>query len=404
VSTLRAGLSLFGERNFPRLFGAHLVSWFGMSMAPIAMAFGVLELTGSARDTGLVVASQTAAQVLALLFGGVVADRLPRRRVMIGAELAAMAAQMTIAVAFFTGAASVPVLMVLMATNGIALAFHAPALTGFIPEVVPTSQLQSANALLGTARSGAMALGAAVGGLLVATLGAAPTIVVNALTFGASAAFIATIRTTVRAQRPPSTLLSDLHSGFTEFIAHRWLTVIVLQFSLVVAGTQSFYGLLGPAIARSQLSGASDWGLIASAFGIGTLCGGLVALRLRVRRAMLVATCCVLLFALPALVLTVSPNAWPVTLATFVHGVAGQIFGVLWVTTLHRKIPSAVLSRVSAYDNLGSIVLAPLGIVAAGVLLERWGATPTLLAAAALVVVPTLFALCDRDVRTMTVD
>jgi hypothetical protein len=112
----------------------------------------------------------------------------------------------------------------------------------------------------------------------------------------------------------------------------------------------------------------------------------------------------VLVFAVPQLVLLAATTAWPVALGTFAHGVAGQIFGVLWVTTLHRRIPVDVLSRVSAYDNLGSIALAPLAVVGAGMLLERWGSTPTLLAAAALVVVPTLLALLDRDVRTMTVD
>jgi predicted MFS family arabinose efflux permease len=309
-----------------------------------------------------------------------------------------------IAVAFFTGHASVPVLMALVALNGAALAFHSPALTGFIPEVVAASHLQSANALLGTARSGATALGAAAGGLLVATLGAAPTLVVGALAFGTAAALVGSIRTPDRPPRAPSTLFADLRGGFAEFVAHRWLWVIVLQFSLVVAGMQSFYGLLGPAVARSELGGASAWGFIAAAFGIGTLGGGLLALRLRVRRPMLAATCCVLVFAVPPLVMVAADAAWPVALGTFAHGVAGQVFGVLWVTTLHRRIPGHVLSRVSAYDNLGSIVLAPLGIVAAGVLLERWGASTTLLAAAALVVVPTLLALLDREVRTMTAD
>ena len=118
------GLKLLREPDFPKLFGAHLVAWFGTSMAPIAMAFGVLNLTGSARDTGMVVASQTGTQVLALMFGGVVADRLPRRRVMIGADLLAMLALGGMAVAFLSATATVPLLMGLMALNGLALAFH----------------------------------------------------------------------------------------------------------------------------------------------------------------------------------------------------------------------------------------------------------------------------------------
>jgi MFS family permease len=398
-----AAAALLGERDFRKLFGAHLVSWFGMSMAPIAMAFGVLDLTGSATDTGLVVASQTAAQMLALLAGGVVADRLSRRRVMIGADLLAMSVQTAIALSFALDFASVPHLMALAALNGVALAFHQPALTGIIPEVVASPRLQSANALLGTARSAAMSVGAAAGGAIVAAFGAAPAFLVNALTFAAAAVFVSRIAPRRVATRVHATLVTDLRDGFAEFVSHRWLWIIVLQFSLVVAGISSFYGLLGPAVARETLGGAVDWGIIASAAGIGTLCGGLLALRLHVERAMLVATLCVLVFAVPPLALAVASTMWPVAVAAFAHGVAGQVFGVLWVTTLHRKIPADVLSRVSAYDNLGSIALAPLGLVAAGILLESAGRTTALLTAAALVVVPTLLALCDRSVRTMRV-
>ncbi len=398
---IRGGLTLLRERNFPRLFGAHLVSWFGTSMAPIAMAFGVLELTGSAADTGLVIASQTGAQVLALMFGGVVADRLPRRYVMIGADLTAMIALGTMAAALIGEFATVPLLMMLMALNGVALAFHGPALMGFIPEVVPIEKLQPANALLGTARSGATSLGAALAGVLVAAFGAGVAVLVNAGTFLASALFIVTIDLPRRARPAPSTLIADLRGGFTEFMAHRWLWVIVLQFSLVVAGAHSVYGLIGPAVARESLGGAMDWGFIAAAMGFGTLAGGVLALRIDVKRPMLVATNCVFLFALPALMLASTTWVWLIAMGAFINGIAGQVFGVLWVTTLHRKIPPDVLSRVSAYDNLGSIALAPLGLIGAGLLLERIGSTPTLLIAAALIIVPTALALLDRDVRSM---
>jgi len=378
-----------------------MVSWFGTAMAPIAMAFGVLQLTGSARDTGVVVASQTGAQIVALLFGGVVADRVPRRRVMVAADLLAMISQCAIAFAFIDGRASVPLLAGLMALNGIALAFHSPALTGFIPEVVKAERLQPANALLGTARSGAVALGATVAGMLVATFGAGVAVAVNALTFAVSAMLVIRIRPRTRHQRAPATVFKDLREGFSEFISHRWLWVIVLQFSLVVAAGQSVYGLIGPAVARTSLGGAVDWGFIAAAFGIGTLAGAFVALRIDVDRPMLVATNCVLVFAAPAMLLATSTTVWVIALGTFAHGVAGQLFGVLWVTTLHRKIPAAVLSRVSAYDNFGSIALAPLGLIAAGVLLESVGAQFTLWTAAAVIILPTLLALCDRDVRTL---
>ncbi len=395
---------LLRQRDFAKLFSAHLVAWFGTSMAPIAMAFGVLQVTGSARDTGLVIASQTGAQVAVLLFGGVVADRVSRRRVMVGADLLAMSSQAAMAIAFVTGHAYVPLLMTLMVCNGIALAFHQPALIGFVPQVVKPEKLLAANALLGTARSGAFALGAAFAGVSVALFGSGPTIAVDAAGFGIAAALVARIAVAPATTVRTSTMLDDLKSGWVEFVSHRWLWVIVLQFSLVVAAAQSVYALIGPTVAMQSMGGSADWGFISAAFGVGTLCGGFLAMRLNVVRPMRVATMCVFAYAAPALLLATTTIVWAIAVGTFMHGVCGQVFGVLWSTTLQRKIPPNMLSRVGAYDALGSFALAPLGIIAAGVSLEAFGTQTTALIAVAMIVAPTALALLDRDVRQMRLD
>jgi len=395
---------LLRDPDFAKLFSAHMVAWFGTSMAPIAMAFGVLHVTGSARDTGVVVACQTAAQIVVLLFGGVVADRMSRRRVMVSADLLAMSSQATMAIAFVTEHAHVPLMMALMVCNGVALAFHQPALMGFIPQVVKPEKLQSANALLGTARSGAFALGAACAGVLVAMFGSGPTIAIDAAGFAVAALLVSRIRANPASPSRAATMLADLKSGWSEFVSHRWLWVIVLQFSLVVAAGQSIYGLIGPMVAKQSMGGPPDWGFISAAFGIGTLCGGFVAMRLNVVHPMRAATLCVFAFAAPALLLATTTKVWLVALGTFAHGVCGQNFGVLWMTTVQRKIPTEMLSRVSAYDALGSFALAPLGIVAAGVAVEALGTQTTAWIAVAMVVVPTALALLVRDVRQMRLD
>jgi len=154
------------------MFIAYLVTYTGTAMAPIAMAFGVLELTGSTTDSSIVIAAPTLASIVVLLFGGVLADRTSRQRVIYSAELLAMAAQAVLAFLFLSNLATVPLLTAFMLVNGIAMAFHAPAATGFIIQLVEKEDLQAANALLGTARNGAIAGGAALGGILVATFGA----------------------------------------------------------------------------------------------------------------------------------------------------------------------------------------------------------------------------------------
>jgi len=373
-------------------------------MVPIAMAFGVLQLTGSTSSTGIVISSQIAASVLVVLFGGVVADRVSRRRVMVSADVAAMFGQAAMAAALISGRANVPLLMLLMAWNGVAGAFHHPALMGFVPQVVPAEKLQAANALLGTARSGAFALGAACGGVLVALVGSGATIAIDALGFAIAALLVSRIRVSVEQAGTSTSLLEDLRGGWAEFTSHRWLWVIVLQFSVLVAASESVYGLIGPAVAKQSMGGAPDWGFISAAAGVGTLVGGFVALRLHVLRPMLFATNCMFMTAAPALMLAMTTRVWMIAFATFASGICGQIFGVLWNTTLQRKIPPGLLSRVSAYDALGSIGLAPLGVIAAGFLLESAGSRTTSFIAAALMIVPTAAALLEPEVRRMRLD
>ncbi|HET6473679.1 MAG TPA: MFS transporter [Pseudomonadales bacterium] len=401
---LRDSVALLRDRNFTYLFIAYLVAFFGGSMVPIAMAFGVLQLTGSTSDTGLVIASQIAGTLAVVLFGGVVADRQSRRHLIVGADLAGALGQAGMAIVLASGHGNIPLLMGLMAWNGVAGAFVHPAQVGFVPQVVAPQQLHAANALLATARSAALSLGAAIGGVLVALVGSGATIAVDAVGLTIAALLVSRIRVGARPPEPTTSLLGDLRGGWIEFTSHRWLWVIVLQFSLLVAASESVYGLIGPAVSKVAMNGAADWGVVMAAFGAGTLLGGIVILRIHVVRPMLFGTNCMFAAAVPSLMLAVWPRVWPVAVATFANGFCGQMFGVLWNTTLQRKIPSTMLSRVSAYDALGSIGLAPLGIVAAGFLLEAAGATTTLVVAAAMIAGPTALALLEPDVRRLRLD
>lgn len=404
AGSVRDGFALLSNPNIAKLFVAYLVSYTGTAMAPIAMAFGVLELTGRTSDASFVIAAPTLASILVLLVGGVVADRTSRKNVIYRAELLAMASQFVMAWLFISGEATVPLLTAFMLVNGIAMAFHAPAATGLIIQLVPPKDLQAANALLGTARNGAVAGGAALGGLLVATIGAGGTLIVDAVSFGISAALVFTLAPRTQLKSEGDSLLNELKLGWREFTSHTWLWVLVVQFAFIVAAGEAVFGLIGPAVTRNEMGGPVDWGFIVAGYGIGTLAGGIIGMRVRPKYPMRFATLCVFFFCGVDLMLAI-PAAVPVVVAAaFVGGATGQLFAVLWFTTLQTKVPEQMLSRVSAYDHLGSIALAPLGIVAGGYLFEALGFRLTLIIAALTVVVPTALALCVRDVRMMTAD
>ena len=402
MADIREGLALLKQPNVNRMFVAYLVSYTGNAMAPIAMAFGVLDLTGRTSDASFVIAAPTLASILVLLIGGAVADRTSRQKVIYLSEFCAMGSQLTMAWLFLSGNATIPLLTTFMLINGIAMAFYAPAATGFIIQLVDRKDLQAANALLGTARNGAVAGGAALGGILVATIGAGATLIVDAISFGLSALLVLSLAPRAQMSAGSESMLEDLRLGWREFISHTWLWVMVAQFALVVAAGEAVYGLIGPAVAREMLGGSVAWGFIAAGFGVGTLAGGILAMRLHPRHPMRFAAICVFFFCGVQLTLAIPAAVWIVVLAAFVHGLASQVFSVLWYTTLQKKVPGNMLSRISAYDHLGSIALAPMGIVVGGYLFEAVGFRPTLIIAALAILIPTALALCVRDVRMMT--
>jgi MFS family permease len=399
-----AGLRLLRERDFSRLFFARLVSAFGSAMVFVALPFAVLELVGSEnpQPVGYVIACATGSQLLFQLFGGALADRGSRQRMMVTADTVAMCAQGAMATLLLTGLATIPALMGLAAVMGVSFSLHWPASVGLVPLVVKRDQLQAANSLLSVANSTAMGLGAAVGGIIAATTSAGWAIALDALTFAVSAALVASLRPREQERKEETTsLLRDVRDGWREFISHRWLWTIVAQFSILVMGFQATYAVIGPIVADRSMGGVQDWGWISGAFGAGLLVGGLLAMRLHIERPMLVGVlCCFLLALLPYLLIGPSPLA-VVAGGGFFAGVGIELFSVFWNTALHTHVAPDALSRVSAYDIVGSMALAPVGEVFAGMLVASIGAPTTLWYATWLVIVPTALVLFVPEVRQL---
>jgi len=391
----------FAHRDFRLLFLGRTTSFVGNAFANVALAFAVLELTGSKADLGYVLAARALPQVLFLIAGGIWADRLPRHRVMVVSNLLSGLSQATVAALLLSGHARIWELGALAAVNGMSSAFFFPASTGIVPQTVPRPLLQSANAVLRLGLNGSFIGGAALGGVIVAATSPGVGIACDAGSFFLAALFLALIRLPASLRMESSTFLADLGEGWREFSSRPWLWAIVAQFGFVNAAEQACTFVLGPAIAKAHLGGAAAWGLVLTAQSIGLVAGGLLLLRLRPRRLLLTATLGFLL-TIPFLLALSAPAALVVVVAAAaIGGIGTEIFGVLWETTLQQEISQETLSRVSAYDALGSFVLIPLGVAAAGPVAQAIGTRETILGAAALALGATLVVLLSRDVRTI---
>lgn len=389
------------ERDFRLLFVARTTSRLGSSMAPVALAFGVLTtLHGSATDLGIVLAARIVPTVCFILLGGVLGDRLPRNIVMVGSNAVSGGSQALAAALLLTGHASVAWLAALAAVNGLSSAFFMPASEGIVPQVVSPDILQEANALLRLSLNATNILGAAIGGLVVAASSPGWAIAVDALSFFLAAAAMAAM-TLPRIPLAAQSVLSDLRIGWHDFWSRTWLWAIVIQFGVVNAAQTGAIDVLGPKIAKEHLGGAAAWGAFLTATSIGLVSSGLVLMRWRPRKLLLIATCAVFPFALPLAALAVPVPEAALVVTGFVWGFSSEIFGVAWTVAMQQQIPREKLSRVYSYDMLGSFVLMPIGVAAAGPISALVGERATLIGCAVLVVAATAPVLLSRDVRTL---
>ncbi|MEW9530894.1 MFS transporter [Microbispora sp. NPDC049125] len=404
MSSLRADLGMLRDRRFTLLVSARTISMLGASFAPVALAFGVLALPGATATTlSAVLTAEALPMVAFILVGGVIADRLPRQRVMMAGEGLNAAAYACLAVMLLTGWTPLPALLAASAAGGVASAVLFPALTGIIPDVVPADRLQTANALLGLGANVARFAGFILSGAAVVLLGGGWALAMSGAMFAVASALIASLRLTPaeRAAAGTHSMLADLRAGWREFISRQWLWVVVAQFSVLILAMQAAHGVLGPLVAKEHLGGAPAWSAVLAGEAVGMIIGVAVTLRLRPRRPILVATLLTVPSALPYLLLGIGAPLWTVVGGAVVTGVCFDIFGVLWQTTMQREIPPESLSRVSSYDALGSLMFGPIGLLLAGPAAIAFGPRPALICCAAIVVTVSLAALLSPGVRRL---
>jgi MFS family permease len=398
---LRESLSPLREREFRLLFVGRAVSLFGSAFAPVALAFAVLDLTGSASDLGIVIAAGFVPQIVFILVGGIWGDRLPRHHVMVASDVVAGSAQAAMAVLVLTGVAEIWHLVALQVVRGAAASFFFPASQGIVPQTVSARLLQEANALLRLTRNGTQIGGAAAGGIIVAAVGSGWALAFDAATYLAGAVFLAALRLPKDLTLPDRHFLRELREGWDAFRSRAWLWGIVVQFAFVNAAGVGAWAVLGPVVAEESLGGPASWGLILAAQAAGFIVGGLFTLRYRPQRILLVATLAIFPMALPILTLAEPAPLVVIVVVSFAAGFGIEIFGVFWDVAMQQQIPPEQLSRLYSYDALGSFVFIPLGAAVAGPMADRFGVPETLIGAAVVIVVATALVLLIDEVRNL---
>lgn len=372
-------------------------------MAPLALAFAVLDLTGSASDVGYVSAAYVVPLVAFMLVGGVFADRLPRRAVMLVADVARFGTQGVSAALLISGRAHVWELIALQATAGTAAAFFWPAGMGLTPMTVSPERLQEANGLRSMGSAGSGIAGPVLAGLLVAGVGPGWALATDAASFAVSALFLAGLKLPAHLKLPAQSFVGDMRDGWREFRSRTWVWTIVLS-ATIGNGVSSVGYVLGPYVAQHSLGGAGAWATIRAAGGVGAVVGALAVLRFRPRRPLLIGTLALLPFAIPNALLGLTAPTAAIAAASVVGFAGVMFFNTLWETTLQQKVPRSALSRVSAYEAFGSLAARPVGLALAGPIAVALSVRSTLIGAAAIQLISMLLIFAVPSVRKLEAD
>lgn len=392
----------WASRNFRIQTAATVISGLGNAGAPIATAFAVFGTGGTTAEVGYVTAARLVPTVLLLVVGGTLADRLPRHLIMVAANVFSGVSQAVLAALVLTGDVRLWQMLALSAAGGAGYALYTPASGGMIMQAVPQEHAARAFAVFRMGLNASQIGGAALGGALTAVVGPGWVLALDALCFLVAAA----LRFFLEPEQAPApsgaSMLRDLREGWREFASRRWLWVIVLQFSVLVACINAVESVYGPTAAEERLGGAGAWGLAMSAYGVGLVATGVLMTRWRPRRILLVGNWGVFLFGVPALALAAEVPLPLLVVAMFLSGVGVTVFGVNWMVALQQEIPAEMFSRVTAYDELGSYSLAPVGTALAGPAAVALGLSGALWTCAAACLVLSAVVLLDPQVRRLS--
>ncbi|MEU6657974.1 MFS transporter [Streptomyces sp. NPDC046821] len=396
------------SRDFGLFFAARAVAKLGDTMLPVALAAGLLQHGYGAGAVGLAMAASVACFAGLVIFGGVIADRFSTRLLMIGADATRLVTQSLAAVMFFTGHVVLWEICVIGAVNGAASALFQPGVASTVPRLA--TDVQAANGAIRVAESVAQLAGPAVAGILVAFASPGVVFAAHAGTYVVSALCLLLLRLpplpTTAETVHGNGFRAELVEGWREFRSRTWLWgVIAIWCVLMIAASGPAVPLIATQVVQEH--GPRAYGLVNSALGLGTVIGGVFALRLRPRHMLRAGAVALFGFSLyPATVGAGLDVEW-MAAGSVVAGAGMSFWGVMWATSIQTQVPRDVLNRIHAYDVAGSLAMTPVGQAlagpAAGVFGTRHvllaGGVTTVLVAASLLTVPAIRGLVRVDSR-----
>ena len=396
---------LRGYKGFTALALSRFISNLGNGISPIALAYGVLSLPhATGRDLSIVMAARFVPLLAFMLFGGVIADRFQRNRLVGGSDMLGSFLAGTSAISLIAGFSSTWLLALMGGLFGILNAIWLPAMSGVLPEILPKEKLQEGNAVIGLMTNIGYIIGTLVGGVLVANIGAGWGLLVDATSFFIAGVIVWNLPIIGKIKEASPGIFHDLVIGWREFISRSWVIAMVISFALINMAFESMLSVLGPLNFSDPITGPKQWSYNLAALSVGMLLGGIWILKVKVKRPLFLAMVLIAISAVWDFSLAFGLPLPVTVMSGIFSGISVEVFLVSWNTSLQSHVPEESYSRVSSYDTLGSYGIAPLGIVAAGPLAMHFGVHTILLVTGVTTALAALGSLLVPSVRNLRND
>ncbi len=381
----------FRSPQYRLLIAALSLSIFGSGMWLVAIVFQVKALGGGPIDLSFVATGNAIGLVATVLVGGVVADRIPQKRILVGVECLKIAAITVVAVLALSGSLELWHLALASFVLGVADGFFFPAYSAMLPSILPADDLLGANGFEGVLRPAVQqAAGPAIASTIIAAFAPSWVFVFIAASLVLGLLVLLFLRpTAVRREiepsdsHPVSQLFADLRGGFAYMVRTPWLLATLLYACVIVLLILGPIEVLLPFAVTEQTGGGPlEFAIALAAFGFGGVVGSVVIASRRLPRRYL--TVMNLLWgagSLPLAVIGLTSHLWVMVIALFIVGFSFQAATVIWGTLLQRRVPAELLGRVSSLDFFVSLALMPVSMALAGPVGELIGRGPTFLVA-----------------------
>jgi MFS family permease len=376
--------ALFSFPAYRALLISGILTVIAMSAFPIALAVTVLDAGGSATTLGLILAVRVLSGVLLAPVGGVWADRLPRRTILILAD--GFRAIMGSVVVFIDPKnISMWILGGIVVLMGVSDAFGGPAAGAIMPSILPDHLLPAGNVVRGIALKGSTIAGPGVAGIIVVSLGTHATYVATSIFFLVGAVLLVRINEgpKVASENPQTTFVEEIREGLQVVWYYKWIAAMIIMASLQLMLVIGVENVLLPVITKRDFGTASVFATAAALFSAGGAISAVICIKSKVKNPGLVSVVVWGLFVLAPLVLAFPNSKSLIFVAYFIAGFSVGPWEAFWATQVQREVPPEYQGRVFAIDYMGSLGLMPLGMALAGPFVNIFGERELLIGVAA---------------------